>query len=413
MRAFILALGLVFGALVVAVSPVTSYAQAVPPKITKKVKTALDEAKAALDAKNFELAAKKIAEAEATPKKVPYDDFQIAEFRAYMYALQGINIPEIVTIYEKSLQTPEFFVGDGADVRIKQIYSAAYNAKQYDKVFEYGKRWLATHPDDKLTYELIGNSYYLSKDYKAARESMLTAVDLAEKAGEAPKEPWLRIALSSSSYLQDEQGILNDYAKLLRYYPKADDWERYLSRLSFKETSDQTMLQWLRLMYDTESLKRPEQYMEYAQIAINEALPGEAVKVMQAGFDRKILGTEPAKAAQQQNLLNSAKQRMTADRAQLAAEEKQVQASTATTGVAEAGLGLAYFSNDQYDQAITYLDKGLKKGGLKNPDRYRMALGISQFRKGDREQARATFQAVSNDSPVAKAAGAWALRTYN
>lgn len=111
--------------------------------------------------------------------------------------------------------------------------------------------------------------------------------------------------------------------------------------------------------------------------------------------------------------VTDAKKKTADDLASLPQYEKDVRASKATTGQMEAGLGLAYFSNEMYDQAIEWLEAGLKKGGLKEPENYRMALGIAYLRKGKKDQARATFAAVQAGSPLAKAANLWTIRTYN
>jgi TolA-binding protein len=66
-----------------------------------------------------------------------------------------------------------------------------------------------------------------------------------------------------------------------------------------------------------------------------------------------------------------------------------------------------------YEQAITALDAGIKKGGLKNIDDYRMAMGISQLRTGQKDAARAVFQSIPANSPFARVANLWAIRTYN
>jgi TolA-binding protein len=76
-------------------------------------------------------------------------------------------------------------------------------------------------------------------------------------------------------------------------------------------------------------------------------------------------------------------------------------------------LGLAYFSFGMNEQAVKALEEGFKKGGLKNSDDYRMVLGIAQLRTGQKESARTTFQSVPANSPFARVANLWAIRTYN
>jgi tetratricopeptide (TPR) repeat protein len=383
-----------------------------PPKPNKKVSAALSAANQAIAAKNFALASAKIAEAQAIPKREPIDDYNIDESRIYLYQEQGGSPPELLAILEKSLQTPQFFSGDGVDRRQRAIIQVSYNTKQYSKAIDYCKRWLQAHPDDKPIMELLGNSYYLTQDYKGTLEVMQGLSALAEKLGEMPKESWLGLTLSANSYLQDTQGVIASYEKLLRYYPKRDYWQRYLSQITRGERSPAAMTQWFRLMYETDTLRSADEYVEFANLLVqDEASPAEALRVVQRGFERKTLGADDKSKAQHEALLASVQKKAIADQASLVAEEKLQRANS--TAAADAGLGLAYFSQEKYDQAIASLERGLNKGGLKNPDRYRFALGIAHFSKGNREQSRVAFGAIPADSPLARPAHAWLLRTQN
>jgi tetratricopeptide (TPR) repeat protein len=160
-------------------------------------------------------------------------------------------------------------------------------------------------------------------------------------------------------------------------------------------------------------LNRPEEYSEYARAASDKAFQGEAQKVLQEGFDRKKFPATGKDADDRRRLLAEAKHKADIDRAQLPEFEKEVQASKAPNGQLAAGLGLSYFSFDMYDKAIDALKKGIEKGGLRNTDDNVMVLGISYLRAGQKEAARARFESIAANSPLARAAKLWALRTYN
>ena len=132
---------------------------------------------------------------------------------------------------------------------------------------------------------------------------------------------------------------------------------------------------------------------------------------MESGFANKVLGADEKQKERHTRLLNNAKKAAEQDRASLAQQAKD--ADKAPNGQAWVGLGQAYLSYDQYDQAIDALQKGIKKGGLKNPDEAQIQLGIAYLRKNQREQARNAFKAVPSDSPFGKAAALWGLRATN
>lgn len=384
------------------------------PKVNQKVGLALQAAEAAIRAKDYDLAAAKIKEAEEVKKRTPFDDFKIDEYRAYLYSNQGVKFPEVIAIYEKSLTTPELLAPEAAELRLKQLTALYFNVQNYPKAIEYGKQWLTKHPDDQQIVVLVGKAHYLSKDYAGTLASMKTAIAQSEAAGKVPEEQWLQLVPSSASQLDDQASIVWGYEQLARYYPKPDYWNKLLDRALRAEMNNELgTLYVFRLMDDTAVLAKAENYQEYAQLAVEKAYPGEALKVLESGFAKKVLGNDPKDKAAQQRLLEDVKRKATADRAQLPQAEKEAQSAKANSGQLTAGLGLAYFSLGMYPEAAQALDTGIKQGGLKNIDDYRMALGISQYRAGQKESARAQFQQVPAESPLGRVAKLWAIRTYN
>jgi tetratricopeptide (TPR) repeat protein len=206
--------------------------------------------------------------------------------------------------------------------------------------------------------------------------------------------------------------VLTGYQKLVRYYPKEDYWSKLLAYSISGENSDLGVLYILRLMDEVGVLNRPEDYTEYARSAADKAFQGEAVKILQKGFDRKKFG-EGGKDADQKRMLADSKRKADIDRAQLPEFEKEAQSSKAATGQLIGGLGLSYYSFDMYDKAIEPLKKGIEKGGLRNADDHVMILGISYLRSGQKEAARERFDSIGPKSPLARAAKLWSLRTYN
>lgn len=381
-------------------------------KLSEKVGKPLNAALEAIKKKQFDVASDRLKDAEAVAKKTPFEQFKINELMAYFYNAQQ-KYGEVAAAYEKMGETPQWLSPEQNANLNKSIAQAYYNAKQYAKSAEFSKRWLKDHPNDVDIQSLLGQTYYLLKDFKPCRDAMNAAVAIAEKAGQEPKEIWLQVSQSCSIEMNDEAGVIAMYEKLVRYHPKPDHWERLLSRVAANEKSDRAMFQWYRLMYDVGAMKRPDQYKEYAQLAMSDfAMPGEAVRALDYGFSKQILGADAKDKERYERTLTKAKELSKTDKAQLPQLEKEAAASTANGGV-DVGLGLAYFSYEQYDQAIPALERGIKKGGLKNPDDAKIALGIAQYKKGQKEQARATFKSIPADSPLAKVSSMWVLRSYN
>jgi hypothetical protein len=368
-------------------------------------------ADAAFKTQDYDLALAKLAEADLVAEKTPFDQFKIDEYRAHVYIAKK-SWADVIPIYERFLANPEFVEPQALDVMPKQLTQMTFSIQQYDKVPVFAKRWLETHPDDTQIIDLMARASYLTKDYPTAYDHLQTAITAAEKAGATPQEIWFQLSASCASNLDKEPQVVAAYQKMVRYYPKDENWRRLLERTLNSEKHEMGVLNTFRLLSDTNAINKADHYMEYAQLANDNALPGEAYKVLQTGFDKGLLGGTSKDKAQQERKLAEVKVKAQADRAQLPDIEKESKGPKAT-GQLLVAAGLAYFSFDMNDQAIESLSAGLAKGGVRSPDDARMVLGIALLRAGQKEKAREQFQAVPTTAPLASVANLWTIRTYN
>ena len=70
-------------------------------------------------------------------------------------------------------------------------------------------------------------------------------------------------------------------------------------------------------------------------------------------------------------------------------------------------LGNVYLDGDQFKKAITALNKGLSRGGVKRPDTARLVLGMAYFNDKQYNKARDAFKAAGRDERSAKYASQW------
>jgi Tfp pilus assembly protein PilF len=85
-------------------------------------------------------------------------------------------------------------------------------------------------------------------------------------------------------------------------------------------------------------------------------------------------------------------------------------AAAAKTGAKDVGLGLAYFSYQQYDKAAEALTSGLAKGGVRSEPDARLMLGIAQLRAGKKDDAQKSFELVKGDPKLERLAHLWEIR---
>jgi tetratricopeptide (TPR) repeat protein len=118
-----------------------------------------------------------------------------------------------------------------------------------------------------------------------------------------------------------------------------------------------------------------------------------------------VLETSGDKAKSQQ-LLDETKQRAAADQKSLPQFEKEAMASK--QGEADVKLGEAYLSYDQSAKAIEAIQRGIAKGGVKEPDDAQLSLGRAYLAAGNVPEATKAFGQVKAQ-PDQLIASLWAI----
>ena len=378
-------------------------APSIGPKVGKPMKAAQD----AMKAKNWAEALAKTKEAQAIEGKTPFEEYQINEFLGFILINQK-DYAGASAAFEKNVNSGQVPAAE-LNNKLKTLAQLTFQTKQYPKAIDYTGRYLKAVPGETEMQMLLAQAHYLQKNYKGASEAALPAIVASERAGKKPDENWLLLLMRSNYELNDNGGISTALEKLVRHYPKPDYWDGLLSTMAKTgERNDRLTLGIYRLRLETGTLKRAEDYVEMGQLAIDAGVPGEAQQVVEAGFANKLLDGAPDIKARNERLLASAKKLVDEDKATIANEAKTAQA--AASGQADVGVGQAYLSYGQYDQAIEALERGIKKGGIKLPEEAQISLGIAYLKKGQKAQAQTAFKAVTGETPWARLAGLWALR---
>ena len=108
-------------------------------------------------------------------------------------------------------------------------------------------------------------------------------------------------------------------------------------------------------------------------------------------------------------LLAEAQQAVALDKSTL--DKQDAAAKAKPTGDADVKLGAAYLSYGQNDKAIEALQRGIGKGGVKNPDEAGLLLGIAYVRANNKAEATKAFQTVNKDPALARIAKYWLMTT--
>jgi tetratricopeptide (TPR) repeat protein len=375
-------------------------------KMTKKVDKPLLEAQKAREAKNWDEVVAKVSEAEALPiEKTVYDMFWVHEFRG----IANVNLkkyPEALVDLDAGFDSPCMDAKDKAS-RAKLLLQLAYQTKNYPKAIDYAKRAQAMGDDPEVGVYLA-NAYYITNDFENTRTVSRDVITKLEASGKVPEETLYRILQSACINLKDNDCIVEQIEKLVVHYPKPNYWLDLTNALLRVSASDKELINILRLADNVDAMREPAQYTEMAQLAMGQGLPGEAQSILEKGVQKGIFTAQKEKDLANR-ILAEAKTATTLDKSTLAKQDASARAKT--TGDADVKLGAAYLSYGENDKAVEALQRGIGKGGVKNPDEAGLLLGMAYLRTNNKAEAAKAFRTVTQNPTMARIAKLWLLST--
>lgn len=343
-----------------------AYAQAVSSAVGKALQSASSAARNGNNA-----AATAAVNQARNAAKTPAERRKVAEMAAYVYTRAG-NFSRAATELESVGASP------------RQLAPLYYRAGQYSKAIAAANR--AGGTDMQV---IVGQSYLKTGENAKA-------VGVYEKLARSnPK--YLENLAAAQFKTGDKKGYLATTEKLIKFDPSPARWKTLLIDLKQEKMSREAKLALFQLMRETNNISRPEDYAEFAKLAIVSNQPGVAKRALDEAKAANAIG---AADAQTMALLNAANQRSAEAQAGLG------KLPANPTGFMTAGN--TYLGLGDYPKAAAAYSKVVAAGGPQ-ADQARLMLGISQVRSGQAAAARATLGAIAPASPYKDVASLWSL----
>ncbi len=403
--AALLAAALIAGGLGLALVPAHG---ADKPTVSRAFAKPLKAADDDLKSGKYREALTELDKARALPKPSPFETHVINELALYAYVK--------TKDYANAAKSMEATIGDGyttADIehqRLNQLAVIYYQLKDYGKAAQFGERAVKGGFATGNTNLVVSQAYYLKGNFHDAYRFTDGLVSDEIKRGEAPTEQQLAIMLNSCVKLNDDSCISRSLERLVTYYPKPEYWRDLMDSLyqsKQAESSDSDMLNIYRLAADVGAMTQPQQYIEMAQLALEQGSPGDAEQVLEKGYGGNVF-TDTQIRQHADRLLASAKKQAALDQSSL--PKLAAEASESPTGDKAVAVGMAYLGYQQYDKAADALAQGLMKGGVRNEAQAQLLLGIAQLKAGRKADAIKSFHAVTGDPTLVRLAALWSLR---
>lgn len=278
----------------------------------------------------------------------------------------------------------------------------AYNAQDFPEALARLNEAVRLGNKEPDTFILMAEASFRANNIPQGLGYADKAVAAKKALGQIAPADWYRRPLSLAIKSKLPSEIAKWSRDLVGAYPTPQNWRDTL--LTFKDNAKlegQPALDVMRLIRSAKALAGERDYFEYAALASERGLPGEAKSVIEEGMASGAIG----KTSRPLNeLLAAASSKVAGDLSSLAASEKRASADAA--GKIAAGTADAYLGYGQDSKAAPLYKLALQKGQV-DSDTVNTRLGIALARQGQTAEAKQAFAAVTG--PRADIAKYWML----
>jgi hypothetical protein len=372
-------------------------------QVTRDLVGPLNEARAAIIAKDWATATTKLGAATAKIK-TPTDRAQVDRLRLAMASETGDHATQIATIdslvASGTLTADEIKQYKGA--LIKVYADAGDPAKSLAASRTYVDEYGGSHE----MLAAIGNDLVKANDNATAITYIDKAIAAARTAGAKAPESYYRLKARAVNATGDKPGYYKVLEDLLAEYPNDNYWKELILRVQNEPSyGEQARLDMYRALIGAGIKLSPQEASNAGREAIRRGLPQDALSVLEPAFASGELGT----AQEDKDNLATAKRRVGEDKPGLAKETADIIAEGDASAMASIGEAhLSYGDNAKAAEVLkAALDKGISNAG--EADLARLHLGIAQYRSGDKAAAQATWATIKADNGAAVLAQNWTL----
>ena len=260
-------------------------------------------------------------------------------------------------------------------------------------------------PAEAQTDILVHPQSQLLQTYLLAEEGgkAVSTLQRLAAAGDDLPERWIQLGLQGALDTQDAAAAGDLAALLVTRYPNEKNFSlAQRIAVSMNDFTEPAELDLLRLMRESGSLTRKEEYQAYIQDADPRIMSNEVVDVLAEGLrDGHFTSSEPFYV----EVKSIVDQRMAADRNEIDSIVRDADNGSGRDALSAADV---LYSLDDFARAETYYMMAADKGGVDAGTALTRA-GIAQYKQGKFAEAQATFDRVTgNHATVARLWSAYA-----
>lgn len=372
------------------------------PALRNKVYEKLAEAQVAAEEKDWTTARDVLDRMIGAGGKKALNSYELANvYNLYAFIYYSAeDYANALKSYEEVVAQPDIPLAMEINTKytIAQLY---FVLEDWNKGIKALNVWFkATENPPANAYVMLAQGYYQIKDYKQALANVQIAINMYKEKDKVPKEQWYNLARFLYFDSNDVDSAVGVLEELLKYYPKKQYWVQ-LSHMYGEQKKESRQLATMDTAYVQGMLDKGTEQITMAYLYLNGEVPYRAAVVMGKGIKDKSI--EPT-SKNYELLGNAWRQSQEIDKAIPAMESA---AAKSDSGELYARLGNVYLDGDQFKKAITSINKGLSRGGVKRPDTARLVLGMAYFNDKQYSKARKSFITAQKDERSEKYAKQW------
>jgi tetratricopeptide (TPR) repeat protein len=386
-----LALALMTGSALVAVPAIAQQKPAkaekpVPPKLSKPVLAVVMDVQKAQTAGDHLGAIAKLDAAAAVPRVEKDDALILAKLKLFsaQSLKDNVKLEEGLT---EAVEAPSIALDEKVNFS-RFIAGLASNRKDYPKALKWYDFYLSQKPDDvDMLVQAASVNQALGGRPKVV-ELLTKAIDVREAAGQKGDRSWYEFRAQTVIDAKLEAQVMPALLSWVKAFPEPKSYNLAIELTKQRSGSmdNNMLLDWGRLMWATGAMTTANNYLEYADAAIDRGMPNEADLVLKEAVAKKLV--DPAKPNIKEFLTLAANKNKEVNTG-LPALEKEAKTSPRIALVVADTLA----SLGQTEKAVGFY-KGLVGNTIVDQDTVNLRLGATLLKLGDKAGAAAAFAGV-------------------
>jgi tetratricopeptide (TPR) repeat protein len=352
-----------------------------------------------IEAKDYASAQRAIEELKGRKGLSDYERAQLYNINGYSYYLQE-RYRDAIAAYDQVLATP----GLPEALLLSTLKTKAqlhFTEEDYESALKVVRQLLAAIPEPSPDVLMIeGQALFQLGRYDEALVPIKSAIDMYRDQGQKPKENWL-LLLRVIYFEQKEYELMIGVVKeLIAYYPK-DTYVLTLAGIYSELGDTKKQLALTEVLYEKGMLNTASHITNLANLYLLHGLPYKAASVLEKEMNANIVDANERNL----RLLSQAWYQAREDEKAIPPLERAARMSN--DGELYIRLAQAHLNLENWSEAASAVEQGLKAGGLKRNDTANIMLGMALFNQKRLEQARRAFERAATDSRSQRAASQW------